>query len=57
MDQSLKISNRLDTIREELMVLAKQERELLKEQKRLVCEKNQACSVMDLINGIQMGTR
>tara|TARA_B110001454_G_C12414451_1_gene306641 strand:- start:7 stop:180 length:174 start_codon:yes stop_codon:yes gene_type:complete len=57
MDQSLKISKRIDAIREELMVLAKQERELLKEQKRLVCEMNHGCSVMDLINGIQMGTR
>ena len=56
MDQSLKISNRLDVIHEELTDIAKKERELLIEQKRLLCEKNQACSIMDLIDNINMGS-
>ena len=56
MDQSLKISNRLDVIHEELIDIAKKERELLIEQKRLLCEKNQACSIMDLIDNINMGS-
>ena len=39
----------------ELMSLAKQERELLREQKRLRCERDHACSVMDIIHGVQIG--
>jgi len=45
MDQS----SRLSEIEKKLLSLAKQERELLKEQKRLRCERDHACSVMDII--------
>jgi len=51
MDQS----SRLSEIEKKLLSLAKQERELLKEQKRLRCERDHACSVMDIINSVQIG--
>jgi hypothetical protein len=54
MDQS-SISSRLGDIEKKLMSLAKQERELLREQKRLRCERDHACSVMDIIYGVQIG--
>ena len=49
------IDDQLLNIDKELMTLAKKERELLLKQKRLRCEKNHACSVMDIINGVQIG--
>jgi hypothetical protein len=54
MDQS-NIDKQLATIEKRLMVLAKEERELLLKQKRLRCEKNHACSVMDMLENVQMG--
>lgn len=55
MDQSLQINEKLENIEKELMLLAKKERELLREQKRLRCERDHACSVMDMINTVQIG--
>ena len=49
------IDDQLLNIDKELMTLAKKERELLLKQKRLRCEKNHACSIIDLIGGIQIG--
>ena len=53
MDQSIDI--KLQAIEIELLALAKSERELLLQQKRLRCEKNHACSVLDLLDGVQIG--
>jgi len=49
------VDGQLRAIEKELMDLAKKERELLLKQKRLRCEKNHACSIIDLIGGIQIG--
>ena len=49
------IDDQLRVIEKELLSLAKKERELLLKQKRLRCEKNHACSIVDLIGGIQIG--
>ena len=49
------IDDQLLSIDKELMTLAKKERELLLKQKRLRCEKNHACDVLDLINNVQIG--
>jgi len=51
----LSIDEKIQAIDKELMTLAKKERELLLKQKRLRCEKNHACSIIDLIGGIQIG--
>ena len=49
------VDGQLRAIEKELMDLAKKERELLLKQKRLRCEKEHACSVMSLINNVQIG--
>ena len=49
------VDDQLLVIEKELLSLAKKERELLLKQKRLRCEKNHACSIIDLIGGIQIG--
>jgi hypothetical protein len=49
------IDEQIQLIESELLELAKKERELLLKLKRLRCEKNHACSVMDMINGVQIG--
>ena len=54
MDQS-NIDKDLASIEKKLLVLAKEERELLLKQKRLRCEKNHACDVLDLIKDVQIG--
>jgi len=51
----LSIDEKIQAIDKELMTLAKKERELLLKQKRLRCEKNHACSIVDLIDNIQIG--
>lgn len=51
MDQS----KRLGEIEKELLNLAEKERKLLQERKRLWCEQAHACSVMDIINSVQIG--
>ena len=49
------IDEQIQMVESELLDLAKKERELLLNLKRLRCEKNHACSVMDIINGVQIG--
>jgi len=49
------IDEKLQAIEQALLELAKNERELLLKQKRLRCEKNHACSVLDLLDGVQIG--
>ena len=49
------IDEKLQAIENELLELAKKERELLLTQKRLRCEKTHACSVMDMLNNVQIG--
>jgi len=49
------IDEKLKTIENELLDLAKKERKLLSMQKRLRCEKNHACSVMDMLANVQIG--
>jgi hypothetical protein len=53
MDKS--IDEKLQVIEQSLLDLAKTERDLLLQQKRLRCEKNHACSVMDLLDNVQIG--
>ena len=53
MDKS--IDEKLQAIEQALLDLAKTERDLLLQQKRLRCEKNHACSVMDLLDNVQIG--
>jgi hypothetical protein len=53
MDQSSE--TRLDKIQERLLSIAAEERELLREAKRIRCEQNHACSVTDIIYGVQIG--
>ena len=49
------IDEKLQAIEQTLLDLAKTERDLLLQQKRLRCEKNHACSVLDLLDGVQIG--
>jgi len=49
------IDEKLQAIEQALLDLAKTERDLLLQQKRLRCEKNHACSVMDLLDNVQIG--
>ena len=49
------VDGQLRAIEKELMDLAKKERELLLKQKRLRCEKDHGCSVMSLVNNVQIG--
>jgi len=49
------IDGQLRAIEKELMDLSKKERELLLKQKRLRCEKDHGCSVMSLVNNVQIG--
>jgi hypothetical protein len=48
-------SKRLGEIEKELLNLAEKERKLLQEQKKLRCKQTYACSVMDIINSVQIG--
>jgi len=49
------IDEKLQAIEQALLELAKDERDLLLKQKRLRCEKSHACSVMDLLDNVQIG--
>ena len=49
------IDDKLQAVEQALLDLAKTERDLLLKQKRLRCEKNHACSVLDLLDGVQIG--
>ena len=49
------IDEQIQLVEKDLLDLAQKERELLLKLKRLRCEKNHACSVMDMINGVQIG--
>jgi len=49
------IDKQLDEIHVELMTLAQKERDLLKQQRKLRCIKNQSCSVTDLLTAVQIG--
>ena len=49
------IDEQIQFVEKDLLDLAQKERELLLKLKRLRCEKNHACSVMDIINGVQIG--
>ena len=53
MDKS--IDDKLQAIEIALLELAKTERDLLLQQKRLRCEKNHACSISELLDGVQIG--
>jgi hypothetical protein len=55
MDQSIKLDEQLQAIEVELLNIAKRERELIVEQKKLRCEKNQSCSVVELLSTVQIG--
>jgi hypothetical protein len=49
------IDEQIQLVEKDLLDLAQKEREFLLKLKRLRCEKNHACSVMDIINGVQIG--
>tara|TARA_R110000824_G_scaffold232200_1_gene420127 strand:- start:1144 stop:1305 length:162 start_codon:yes stop_codon:yes gene_type:complete len=49
------IDEKMQAVEKELLDLAKKERELLLKLKRLRCEKTHACSVIDMLNNVQIG--
>jgi len=49
------IDEKLQLVERELLDLAQKERKLLLKLKRLRCEKNHACSVMDMLADVQIG--